>query len=547
MNCQIKKVDFLVVGSGIAGLSFALKVSQSGKVLVTRKGEGSDTNTNKAQGGIACPLYPPDSIESHLNDTLEAGVGLVNLEAAEILTREGPERIKELIGWGADFVKNGDHYQLSREAAHSFPRIIHSLGFTTGREIQKTLLQTARRSPIEFQEKYLLLDLYRDNDGVKGGIFWDLKENRLQIILAPVTLLATGGCGAVYLYNTNLPFATGDGIGSAYRAGAELEDMEMVQFHPTAIYSPQNGILALASEAVRGEGAILKNSLNRAFMENYHPLKDLAPRDVASRAIFSEMQKTGSDFVYLDISAIPDFAERFSFINQVCRDNNLDLSGNLIPVRPAMHYLIGGVKTDLNGKTNLPGLYAAGETACTGVHGANRLASNSLLEGLVFAHRAAERAKAEFAGLASQLGLAADSQSLALPQVGEVLGNVLRVYPGVRDKFQAYHLEIKRLMMEKVGIVREENGLKIAQRTLRKMADELAQIFKPAGAFAQTFPPATDGMAVKTIWELANMLNTALLITRFALERTESRGAHYRSDFPQTAPEWKKHLTFHKS
>lgn len=490
--------DFLVIGSGIAGLRAAVELARHGKVIVATKDIPTESNTEYAQGGVAVALSDEDKVGIHFEDTINAGDGLCNEEAVRVLVQEGPDRILEMIEWGAAFDKEGSKLVFSMEAAHSRKRILHAHGDSTGRELERVLiskvmsLKTIERLPFS-----MALDLIIE-DGVCRGAYI-LRDGEVFAIYAKAVILSTGGAGQVYSRTTNPPVATGDGIAIAWRAGAVLEDMEFVQFHPTALFAsaaPQ----FLLSEAMRGEGAILRDVTKEPFMKAYHPMAELAPRDIVSRAIMSRMVQTNSSYVYLDLTHLDGefIKRRFPRIYTTCLKYDLDITKYPIPVSPAAHYLMGGVKTDFEGATTIRGLYAAGEVACTGVHGANRLASNSLLEGLVFGCRAG-RAAAEQGNEPFRL------RQLGVPAtIGEDAA-----YPNMEE----IRTTIRRVMWEQVGIIRSEESLRTARAELEKWREVMDKHFLTRRGL-----------------ELKNLLATAWLITASALMRKGSVGAHYRSD-----------------
>jgi L-aspartate oxidase len=506
----MERVDFLVIGAGIAGLSAAIRLADAGTVLVVTKEELAESNTAYAQGGIAVAMGGKEDVALHLEDTMAAGDGLVNRAAAAVLVSEGPERVEELIEWGTAFDRdakgqNGEGGELlrTREGAHSLSRILHANGDATGREIAVSLLRHVREIAsesvrIELMEWTTSVDLIVEEGRVVGATLLD-GEGGLRVMQARAVLLASGGAGQVYSDTTNPAVATGDGIAMAYRAGAAVSDMEFYQFHPTAFSAP-GAPRFLLSEALRGEGAFLVNAKGERFMERYHPLLELAPRDVVARAITRE----GIDGpVYLDMRHVKkNLTARFPGISAFLAKYQLELGRDLIPVRPAAHYLMGGVKTDVHGRTSLAGLYAAGEVACTGVHGANRLASNSLLEGLVFGALAAETM------LAEEQGSGFTVQSSAPAPVA--------VSNGVTTEAatERWIAELRGLMWKYAGLLRDGAGLREAQRELDALA-----VTMPKGLFRRAL-------------EARNLHAVAGLIVASALGREESRGAHYRNDFP---------------
>ncbi len=502
--------DFIVVGAGIAGLRAAITLAAHGRVLAITKEQLGESNTSYAQGGIAVAMSGAADVEEHWADTRSAGDGLVDREAAHILVAEGPARVDELLRWGTGFDKHPatGALLLTREGAHSRNRILHANGDATGAEIGRALLAHARSHPaIDLLEWTTCTDLLKDEHGRVTGVALLHRDGTAFEAHARAVLLASGGAGQVYSDTTNPAVATGDGIAAAWRAGAAIADMEFYQFHPTALSLP--GVPRfLLSEALRGEGAWLRNDRGERFMERYHPLLELAPRDVVARAITREGMPSspgeGARAVYLDMRHLAqdhptlDLAARFPGISAFLAKHNLLLSRDLIPVRPAAHYLMGGVETDVHGRTSLPGLYAAGEVACTGVHGANRLASNSLLEGLVFGARAAEAMLAESAASAS--GAAPSQHAFATGTVTEK-----------RRTLQAE-------MWRDAGLLRSGVGLARALACLRELRE------RPTAAAAT---PGRDAV------ELRNLLDLSQLIVRSAIAREESRGAHFRNDFPQ--------------
>jgi L-aspartate oxidase len=504
MKALPSETDFIVVGAGIAGLRASVELAAAGRVVCLAKLEVTESNTQYAQGGIAAALSDDDEVRLHLEDTLKAGDGLCNEEAASILVEEGPPRIEELIEWGTEFDRAGAKIAFTREGAHSRNRVLHAHGDSTGREIGRALYLKAKAlKPIAFCEFEFTTDLLLRDGRVVGVSVLD-QSGQSNEIRASSVLLATGGLGHVYSDTTNPAVATGDGVAMAYRAGAEISDMEFVQFHPTALFL-KNAPRFLLSEALRGEGAYLRNYELKRFMPKYHELGELAPRDVVARAIAHELeiQNRPDAAVYLDLSHLkPDhIRKRFPTIYATCMRYNIDIASELIPVRPAAHYAMGGVRTDLNGRTSLPGLYAAGEVACTGVHGANRLASNSLLEGLVYGARAAEdmrdqlRSPVQHASVAAATGATANTNG----QSGEVEQLIKKV---------------QSLMWQRVGVVRDGKALQ--------------QVVPELKALQECLPASGDRRAL----EAANILQTGLLIARSALAREESRGAHYRLDHP---------------
>jgi L-aspartate oxidase len=495
-------VDFIVVGAGVAGLRAAIALAEAGTVLILAKSELTESATQYAQGGIAVVLSDEDEISFHLQDTINAGDGIVSEEAARVLVEEGPERIQELIAWGTQFDRNGTKLTFTREAAHSRNRILHAHGDSTGREIGRALYaKAATLKNISFSEFEFTAQLYMA-DGRVCGVELILPRGASHLVGSSAVLLATGGAGQTYSNTTNPAVATADGIAMAYHAGAEISDMEFVQFHPTALHV-KGAPHFLLSEALRGEGAVLRNAQLSRFMPKYHEAGELAPRDVVARAIAHELEvsRLKDPVVYLDLThrKAEYIMGRFPRIYDTCLKYNIDLTVDLVPVRPAAHYLMGGVKTDLQGKTSLPGLYAAGEVACTRVHGANRLASNSLLEGMVFGARAGQTMRDE---LAAGPSTKADGLSSA-PVHND------------SDDPEPLICEIQQLMWNKAGIVRMGTGLKEAQQQLQSLAERLPQ-------------PAS-----RRACEARNLHTAALLIVRSALARLESRGAHYRLDYPE--------------
>ncbi|MEW6163002.1 MAG: L-aspartate oxidase [Nitrospirota bacterium] len=512
-------VDFLIIGSGVAGLRAAIELAPYGSVLVVTKDRPTESTTEYAQGGIAVALSDEDEIGIHYDDTLRAGDGLCREEAVRILVEEGPERIIELISWGAEFDREGTKLDFTLEAAHSRRRILHAHGDATGREIVRVLLGKVGSFPsVKTYPFTFTIDLIVKDGECHGAYI--LRDKEVISLFTKATILATGGAGQVFSRTTNPPVCTGDGMAVAFRAGAIIEDMEFVQFHPTSLYCPLAPQF-LISEAMRGEGAILRNMNKERFMENYHPMAELAPRDVVSRAIISEMVKTRSDYVYLDLTHLgKEFLKsRFPRIYSTCLQYNIDITKELIPVSPAAHYIMGGVRTDIEGATSIKGLYAAGEVACTGVHGANRLASNSLLEGLVFGARAG---RAALRSPISNEQLTASSK--------EITHHASRItsYGSIPDREEIRH-ELRKVMWERVGIIRCGESLRHAKERLS------------GWSFIQKETPFT-----RRELELKNMLTVAGLITEASLLRKGSVGSHYRTDYPERGEGWERHITWRK-
>lgn len=501
-----ESVDYLVIGAGVAGLRAAIELADHGEVLVVTKESLGESNTHYAQGGIAVALSGEEDVALHLQDTEYAGDGLVHRPAAEVLVTEGPRRVEELIAWGTGFDRLNGQLLLAREAAHSLPRILHAQGDATGAEISRSLLAIARQHPrIRFVDWTMIANLAVEDGRAVAADLFTPEAASLRRVRARAILIASGGAGQVYSDTTNPAVATGDGIALAAQAGAELADMEFYQFHPTALSLP--GVPRfLLSEALRGEGAWLRNHHGERFMERYHPQLELAPRDVVARAIAREGMSAdpGESLpVYLDMRHVEgiDLNQRFPGISRFLASHGLSLHRDQIPVRPAAHYLMGGIRTDLSGRTTLKGLYAAGEAACTGVHGANRLASNSLLEGLVFGARAAQSILEDGLPLPS-----AEAQATNLTPPDPV-------------SIEAAVTALRGLMWQDAGLLRDRQSLQHGLAKHREIVEELSQISKP-------------GQGSRQLYEARALASVAHAILLAALARTESRGAHFRNDYP---------------
>jgi L-aspartate oxidase len=522
------QTDFLVIGSGIAGLTYAIKVAEScpdKTVWVLTKSQTEETNTKYAQGGIAVVHDPEnDSFDKHIEDTHIAGDGLCTPEVVELVIKEGPQRVKEIIDWGARFDREQDgDYALGREGGHSESRILHYKD-VTGAEMERALLNKIRQLPnVRMTSDYFVVDLITQHhlgflvtkstpDIQCYGVYaLNLTTNRIEIIRAKITLFATGGNGQVYRTTTNPNIATGDGVAMVYRAKGRIENMEFIQFHPTALYrAGQKGQAFLITEAVRGDGGILRNHKGEAFMENYDERKDLAPRDIVARAIDNEMKIHGTEHVWLDCKHIPteQFLKHFPNIHQTCLQSGIDVSKNMIPVAPAAHYSCGGIKTDEWGRTSIQHLYAVGECASTGLHGANRLASNSLLEAMVFAHRSFVDSIAAINEISSgQVEIPEwDAKGTSAPREMILITQSLK--------------ELQQVMSDYVGIVRNNVRLERAARRLDLLWEETENLYKNTVISPQ-------------LMELRNMITVGYLITKGAIFRKESRGLHYNTDYPQ--------------
>jgi L-aspartate oxidase len=501
------ETDFIVIGSGVAGLRASIELAATGaRVTVLTKDKASESNTEYAQGGVAVVLSDDDNAELHEEDTLVAGAGLCDAEAVETLVTEGTRYIKQLIEWGTEFDREGGKLIFTQEAAHSRRRILHAHGDSTGKEIVRALIARARAEktivlmPFAHTESLIVAD-----ERCVGVRFLDPILRAPREVTARAVILCTGGAGQLYQHTTNPTVATGDGMAMAYFAGAQMADMEFIQFHPTAL-NLENAPRFLLSEAMRGEGGVLRNKYGEQFMSRYDERLELAPRDIVSRSIVAEMRRTGTRSVFLDMTALgEDFLrERFPKIYETCKFYNLNIASDLLPVSPASHYCMGGVRTDLHGRTSVAGLYAAGEVSCTGVHGANRLASNSLLEGLVFGARAGEAAIED-----------SGQWSVASGQFSEIPDSASRAPHS--EIATAVKKRVKRVMWERVGILRDKESL------TRALA-EFEQIERA-------------NLSVSS----RNFVTLAILVARAALWREESRGGHFRNDFPETREEWRVH------
>ncbi|MDY6917749.1 MAG: L-aspartate oxidase [Chloroflexota bacterium] len=510
----MREYDYVIVGSGIAGLYTSLLAREHGTVLILTKGGIDECNTKYAQGGIAAAVGRGDSPELHFRDTIAAGNGLCDRDSVRILVDEAPDRITDLIDFSVPFDTVDGEIALAREAAHSAPRILHAGGDATGERIEVTLSSIARLAKVQILEYCLATEIIVEDGLVKGVRALDLRTGTVEEFGCKFAILATGGVGRLFRFTTNPEVATGDGIALAWNAGAEVADMEFFQFHPTALRLPGMPPF-LISEAVRGEGGTLRNAQGRQFMFDYTPDGDLAPRDIVARGILSEMRKTGSDRVYLDVTHLPPHrvTARFPHIYRFCLEHGLDITRSPIPVAPAAHYMMGGVRTNAWGETSIEGLFAAGETACTGVHGANRLASNSLLEVVVFAKRIVQK---------SHEGINAYD-----PGEGDRYSLSVRETPGQIPLLSLASLQ--SLMWDKVGIVRNGPELDHAAAVLASWQKHMA---KPSD---------------RSSYELGSLVLAGRLMAEAALLREESRGAHFRTDFPETSPNWLRHIVFRKT
>ncbi|MFZ5941878.1 MAG: L-aspartate oxidase [Bacteroidota bacterium] len=519
-----KRVDFLVIGSGLGGLSFALKVAPYGKVCLITKSELDETSTRYAQGGIAAVTTDSDSYDKHVEDTLIAGDGLCNEEVVRMVVQEAPAQIAELIKWGTEFDRESDgKYDLAREGGHSEHRILHHKD-STGAEIQRALSRQVKNHPnIEVLEKHFAVDLITQHHLGKlvkrhltdiqcyGAYVLDLETGEIHTFLSRITLLATGGTGNLYSTTTNPRIATGDGIAMVYRAKGIMENMEFVQFHPTSLYNPEESPSFLITEAMRGFGGILKNQAGKTFMEKYDERGSLAPRDIVARAIDNEMKIHGDDFVYLDCTHLDPASLKAHFpnINAKCMTLGIDITKDMIPVVPAAHYMCGGIKVDLNGKSWINRLYAVGEVASTGLHGANRLASNSLIEAIVYADRAARHAVEKAKNCSIQEGIPPwDDSGTTHPEEMVLITQNMK--------------EVQQIMTNYVGIVRSNLRLERALVRLEIIFQETEELYKKS-------------KLSKKICELRNLINVGYLVIKMAQARRESRGLHYNVDYPKRA------------
>jgi L-aspartate oxidase len=508
--------DCLVIGAGVAGLRAAIEAANKSNVLVICKDTLQNSNTWNAQGGIASVLAKDDTFESHIEDTLNTGCGLCDKETVDLVIRQGPELVGQLLNWGAEFDMENNHIAVTLEGGHSHPRIAHAHGDNTGRILAQTLIKKVKQNPnVKIIENFFTIDLITNEKKECIGVVGRDKHQEPQIIWAASTILATGGAGRFYRETTNPDVATGDGLAIAYRAGAVLRDLEFVQFHPTTLYIA-GASRALITETLRGEGAILLDNKGRAFMKDYHPSAELAPRDIVSRAILAQMLKTKSTHVYLDIRHFnkEHFTKRFPLISELCESFDIDVSKELIPVRPSAHYMIGGVKSDASAKTNIGNLYACGEVASTGLHGANRLGSNSLLEGLVFG---------KIAGQHASMHKIFDASILIHPLIKYKVPHSDRTRLDTADVTNS----LRALMWRNVGIIKKAQPLIEAQSIIkfwqRYVMDKIFD--SPQG------------------WECQNMLTLCLLMAQAAQKRRESRGGHFRSDYPDINDiQFKKHF-----
>ncbi|MCC7159083.1 MAG: L-aspartate oxidase [Ignavibacteria bacterium] len=521
------KTDILVIGSGIAGLSFAIKASRYSRVLIITKKNSAESNTNYAQGGIATVISPNDSYKMHIDDTLDCGAGLCHRDAVEQIVTSGPELIKELIELGVNFSREEGKLELGREGGHSHKRIIHAKDLT-GKEIERALLYSVTHNKnIKILEHHSAIDLITEHNfrrrttkgkrNCYGAYIYDEKKNKILTVLSKLTVICTGGIGQVYLHTTNPVIATGDGIAMGYRSGCRIGDMEFVQFHPTSLYhgfsDDDNSQAFLISEAMRGAGAILRTKNGKKFMQRYDRRRSLAPRDIVARAIDNEMKRTGDDFVYLDCTPLSKrkIMHEFPNIYKKCLSIGLDISRSFIPVVPAAHYGCGGIISDLNGRTSLGRLFVLGESSMTGVHGANRLASNSLLEALVFADKASKVCEKDMV-------TANDKNHSNIPD-WDASGteNTEEWILISQNKY-----EIKQIMSNYVGIVRSNLRLYRALRRIKLIREEIEVFYKKT-------------RVNRELLELRNMALISYLIIRSALMRKESRGLHYSTDYPKTS------------
>jgi len=519
--------DVLVIGGGVAGLRAVIAASEYADCLILAKDTIEQSNTWYAQGGIAAVLQPADSYELHIKDTLSVGAGLCNQKAVELVIREGPERVLELLTWGAQLDKepgNAHDLAFAREGGHSYPRVVHADGDATGKEVAQTLINTVRsRESIRVCANTFVIDLLTDDGRCLGALA--LINGQVNLIWAKRTILATGGTGQLYRESTNPKIATGDGLAMAWRAGATLQDMEMVQFHPTTLYVAGSS-RTLITEAVRGEGGYLVDRTGHRFMPDYHPMAELAPRDIVARAIITQIRKTNYTHVYLDVRHLPTakFRARFPQLSRLCDQFEIDLSKDLIPIHPAAHYMIGGVDANEIGQTSLKGLYAIGEVACSGLHGANRLASNSLLEGLAYGFRAGGHAGQEAAG-----------EAVTVPPSLEH-----RIPPSMKTELDITDVtsSLRSIMWRNVGIERTGDRLSETREIIA---------FWSRYVMDKIFDPAVLGPAAIPGWEIQNMLTVCALITTAAYTRSESRGAHHRLDYPARDDEhWRLHLLWRR-
>ncbi len=507
--------DFLVLGSGVAGMYFALEAAKYGNVILCTKKSMMDTATRWAQGGVAAVMGGDDSIERHVEDTIKVGAGLCHRDIVEMTSVEGAAHVQRLIDMGAQFDRDGDGaLSLGREGGHSVPRVVHHKDMT-GYEIQRTLMNMIHRqsSKITVLDNHIAIDLISrtkldGSQGCLGAYVLDKVSNEIKSIVAKATILATGGAGKSYVYTSNPDLATGDGVAMAYRIGAKIANMEFVQFHPTCMYHPHAKSF-LITESMRGDGAVLKRTDGYMFMKDYHDMQELAPRDVIAQAIDNELKNTGDDFVFLDVTHLNAtfLRDRYPTIYKRCLDFKIDITKAPIPVVPAAHYMCGGVATDEYGQTSIPQLYAIGEVACTGLHGACRMACNSILEGLVFAHRAAQH-------LSSFDVESMKNKHISLWQSPSKVDMVDAIVVSLNWK------EIRRLTWSYLGIVRSDKRIARAKQRLALLSKEISEYY-------QTFPVTPD------IIELRNVAQVASLIAESADRRKESRGLHYMLDYPK--------------